>query len=83
MSDETTYKIILKLLRKRLSQALSMSDAQLPIISMAELINVLFALHGTWGTIGDYTATFNGLTALIGDDFWKNPTKVPGPAQVH
>ena len=76
MNTDTTYQIILKVLRKRLAQSLSMADAQLPAMSMAEVTNVLFVMHGAWGSIGDYTTTFKGLTALVGEDFWIDPRGV-------
>ncbi len=49
-----SYQFILKMLRKRLPPTLS-NQGELNKLSIAELLNLIFALYGNWGTVGDFS----------------------------
>jgi hypothetical protein len=69
-----SYQFILKMLRKRLPPMLS-DQVELNRLSISELLNLIFVLYGTWGTVGDFSTTFKALTKIVGEEqLWKEPT---------
>ena len=79
-----SYQFILKTLRNRLPSTLS-DQAELNNLSMSELLNLIFVLYGTWGSVGDFSTTFKALRKIVGEEqLWKEPTvppSVPGLVQ--
>ncbi len=72
-----SYEFILKMLRKRLPPALS-GQVELNNLSMSELLNLIFILYGTWGSVGDFSTTFKALTKIVGEEqLWKEPVVLP------
>jgi hypothetical protein len=68
-----SYQFILKTLRNRLPSALS-DQAELNNLSMSELLNLIFVLYGTWGSVGDFSTTFKALRKIVGEEqLWKEP----------
>ena len=69
-----SYQFIMKMLHKRLPPMLS-DQGGLSELSMAELLNLIFILYGTWGSVGDFTTTFTTLKTLVGEEqLWQKPT---------
>ena len=68
-----SYQFILKTLRNRLPSTLS-DQAELNNLSMSELLNLIFVLYGTWGSVGDFSTTFKALRKIVGEEqLWKEP----------
>jgi hypothetical protein len=72
-----SYQFILKMLRKRLPPTLS-DQAELDELSMSEMLNLIFALYGPWGSLGDFSTTFRALRKIVGEEqLWKEPLVLP------
>ncbi len=66
-------------LENRLTQVLQTERASLPILSVAEIVSLLFCLHGHWNVFGGFAETASAIRALIGEDlFWRRPKGKPG-----
>jgi hypothetical protein len=69
-----SYQYILQMLRKRLPPMLS-DQADLTRLSISELLNLIFVLYGSWGSVGDFSTTFKALKKLVGEEqLWQDPT---------
>ena len=69
-----SYLFLLKMLRKRLPPMLS-DQVELDALSMSEMLNLIFALYRTWGSLGDFSTTFKALKKIVGEEqLWKEPT---------
>lgn len=77
-----TYIQILKLLRTRLANALKCSEADVANQTVAELLSLIFVLHGTYGSIGDFGTSFASIKKLIGTAIWDEIKPEPEVAQV-
>lgn len=43
-------------------------------LSISELLNLIFVLYGSWGTVGDFSTTFKALKKILGEEqLWKEP----------
>jgi hypothetical protein len=75
---DTTYQFIAKMLRKRLVQSTPITEAELERLSLSEMLNLLFALQGSWGSIGDFCTTFKALSKIVGAEaLWMEPPIEP------
>jgi hypothetical protein len=73
MSDES-YQFILKALRKRLVQTTPITESELGKLSLSETLNLLYALQGSWGSIGDFSTSFKAILKIVGvDALWLEP----------
>jgi hypothetical protein len=68
-----THQQILKILRRRLADALRVDESDIPPQGVGDLTNALFLLHGQFGCLGDYNVTVRALHALLGDLLWAKP----------
>lgn len=73
--DKVIYVQFLKSLRGRVSKALNCTEAEVSSLTLAELLNTVFLLHGVYGSIGDFNTTFWGMKKLVGDQIWADPAK--------
>ena len=65
-------------LENRLAQVLSIDRAELPVLSIAEIVSLLFCLQGHWNTLGGFGETASAMRALIGEElFWRRPKVAP------
>jgi hypothetical protein len=71
--DSPTYSQILKTLRCRLTAALKCTEPEISHLTMAELLSLLFLLHGTFGSIGDFSTSFAALKKIVGTAIWDEP----------
>jgi hypothetical protein len=72
-----TYQQILRILRRRLADALRIDESEIPAEGVGDLTNTLFLLHGQFGCLGDYNVTVRALYALLGDLLWAKPEAKP------
>lgn len=72
-----TYSQILKTLRRRLTAALKCTESEISHLTMAELLSLLFLLHGTFGSIGDFSTSFAALKKIVGTAIWDEPKPEP------
>jgi hypothetical protein len=75
--NNPTYSQILKTLRCRLTAALKCTESEISHLTMAELLNLLFLLHGTFGSIGDFGTSFAALKKIVGTAIWDEPKPEP------
>ena len=59
----------------RLAKALNIERSEdLPIMSIAEIVNLLFGLYGHTNFLGGFSETASAIRELIGEDlFWRRP----------
>jgi hypothetical protein len=61
-------------LENRLAQVLDVERADLPVLSLAEIVSLLFCFHGHWNIFGGFRETASSIRALVGDElFWRRP----------
>ena len=61
-------------LENRLAQVLNIERADLPVLSIAEIVSLLFCLHGHWNIFGGFAETTSAMRALMGEElFWRRP----------
>jgi hypothetical protein len=71
------HQQILKILRRRLADALRVDESEIPAEIVGDLTNILFLLHGQFGCPGDYNVTVRALHALLGNLLWAKPDAEP------
>jgi len=58
----------------RLAQALNIEHANLPVMSIAEIVSLLFGLYGQSNILGGFRETASAIIVLIGEEsFWSRP----------
>jgi hypothetical protein len=72
-----THQQILRILRRRLADALRVDESEIPSEGVGDLTNALFLLHGQFGCLGDYNVTIRALYALLGNLLWAKPEARP------
>ena len=61
-------------LETRLAQALKIERENLPVLSIAEIVSLLFGLYGQTNILGGFGETTSAIRALVGEDsFWRRP----------
>jgi len=61
-------------LENRLAQVIKIERADLPVLAIAEIVSLLFCLHGHWNTFGGFAETTSAMRALMGEElFWRRP----------
>jgi hypothetical protein len=79
MKSETQQIIAAKLrieLEERLSRVLKIDAAELPPLSMSDIVSLLFTLHGDTNSLASAGGTSSAIIALIGRElFWERPTR--------
>jgi hypothetical protein len=77
-----SYQYILQMLRKRLPPMLS-DQVDLNRLSISELLNLIFVLYGSWGSVGDFSTTFKAVKKLIGEEqLWQDPGPAPSVSEL-
>jgi len=77
---QKTYLQLRKLASDRIARALGLTDEDLANLSLSQLINLLFLIHGDGGSTGNFTVSFAAALELVGADLvWHEPEteKVP------
>jgi hypothetical protein len=83
MVDESTkQKLCCAILRGQLSARLTrtadMLEDDIASLSLGELINTLFLVHGHFGSLGNYSVTFGATVKLVGRELmWQEPEAKP------
>ena len=63
-----------KLTSGRIARALGLADDDLANLSLSELINVLFLIHGDAGSTGNFNVSFRAAIELVGVELaWHKP----------
>lgn len=58
----------------RLVRALDVAEGDLANLSLGELINTLFLLHGDSGSTGNFSVTFSAALKMVGPELmWQEP----------
>jgi hypothetical protein len=67
---------------KRLMRALDSSPENLENLSLGELINTLFLVHGALGSTGNFNVTFAAALKMVGQTMmWHEPDVKPTVAE--
>ena len=64
------------LVRARLGRIFGIDPAELPPLSMSDIVSLIFTLHGDTNSLASAGGTSSAIIALIGRElFWERPTK--------
>jgi hypothetical protein len=72
-THETTYKQTRLHLETRLARVLNIEHNALPVMSLSEIVNLLFVMFGDRNCLGASGETASAIIALVGDAFWTKP----------
>lgn len=84
MTNESTKQKMYDTLRgqvsARLLRTMNIAEAGIATLSLGELINTLFLLHGDGGSTGNFNVSFQAVLKMVGPDLmWHEPdTPVTG-----
>lgn len=66
-----------KLTSDRLARSLGLADQDLANLSLSQLINLIFLLHGDAGSTGNFSVSFAAAVELVGPELmWQEPEMV-------
>jgi hypothetical protein len=58
----------------RLMRAMDVADADIANLSLGELINLLFLMHGDGGSTGNFSVSFGAALKMVGVELmWQEP----------
>jgi hypothetical protein len=81
MKPETQKLIAARLraeLEDRLARTLKIDAAELPPLSMSDIVSLIFTLHGDTNSLASAGGTSSAIIKLIGRErFWEQPTEQP------
>jgi hypothetical protein len=82
MANESTTKRMYHRLRgqvsARLMCALDTTEEDLANLSLGELINTLFLIHGDGGSTGNFSVSFGAALKIVGRTMmWREPDTMP------
>jgi hypothetical protein len=61
----------------RLIRAMDIADGDITNLSLGELINTLFLMHGDGGSTGNFSVSFGAVLKLVGADLmWQDPAAI-------
>ena len=71
---QKVYDRLRKLTSNRITRGLGLADEDLVNLSLAQLINMLFLMHGDTGSTGNFNVSFGAALELIGPELvWHEP----------
>jgi len=71
---QQAYGRLRRLTSDRVARALGLADEDLANLSLAQLINLLFLMHGEGGSTGNFSVSFAAAVELVGVDLiWSEP----------
>jgi hypothetical protein len=78
MVNESRKQIMYDALRGQISvrliRAMDVADVDIANLSLGELINTLFLMHGDGGSTGNFSVSFGAALKLVGADLmWQDP----------
>lgn len=81
MKPETEKVIAVRLraeLEDRLARIFKIDPADLPLLSMSDIVSLLFTLHGDTNSLASAGGTSSAIIKLIGRErFWEQPAEQP------
>ena len=74
LKKQKIYDATYKQVSARLTYALEIVEADIAHLSLGELINLLFLLHGAGGSTGNFSVSFGAALKMVGADLmWQEP----------
>ena len=74
---QSAYNRLRKLTSDRVVRALGLADEDLMNLSLSQLINLLFLIHGDGGCTGSFNVSFSAALELVGAELiWQEPETV-------
>ena len=71
---EKAYYRLRKLTSERIARGLGLVDEDLVSLSLSQLINLLFLMHGDGGSTGNFNVSFAAAVELVGTELiWPVP----------
>ena len=71
---QEAYDRLRKLTSDRIARALGLADEDLVNLSLSQLINLLFLMHGDGGSTGNFNVSFAAALELVGAELiWHEP----------
>lgn len=72
--QQKAYDRLRKLTTDRITRALGLAEEDLANLSLSQLINLLFLMHGDGGSTGSFNVSFAAVLELVGADLiWHEP----------
>lgn len=71
---QEAYDRLRKLTSDRIARALGLAAEDLAHLSLSQLINLVFLMHGDHGSTGNFNASFSAALELVGAELvWHGP----------
>jgi hypothetical protein len=72
------YNTLRGLVSARLIRAMDIAEADIANLSLGELINMLFLMHGDGGSTGNFSVSFGAALKIVGQTMmWQEPEPKP------
>jgi hypothetical protein len=76
------YETLRRQVSARLMRVLDSSPENLEVLSLGELINTLFLIHGDGGSTGNFSVSFGAALKMVGREMmWHEPDTKPAVAE--
>lgn len=72
---QKAYDRLRKLTSERIARALGLADEDLATLSLSQLMNLIFLVHGDCGSTGNFNVLFAAVVELVGPELvWQKST---------
>ena len=83
MDNRKAYLVVRKALENRIRAALEVEPKGPLVMSIVEMIDLLYCLWGQTNSLGSYSGAYNSIRLLIGDQLmWEKPKPEQMPEPV-
>jgi hypothetical protein len=82
INKQKVYDTLREQISSRLIRAMDITEAEVAHLSLGELLNMLFLVHGAYGSTGNFNVTFGAAQKLVGPTMmWYEPEAKPAVAE--
>jgi hypothetical protein len=68
------YDVLRRQVSARLTRTVGVTDGDLEILNLGEIINMVFLFHGDGGSTGNFSVSFGAALKLVGAELiWQDP----------
>ena len=78
LKKQKMYDALREQVSARLVRAMDITDVDIANLSLGELLNMLFLVHGAFGSTGNFNVTFSAALKMVGQTMmWHEPDTKP------